>query len=54
MSRMRSSVISSKVAWFVGPGEDIISASDVEISVLEPPSFDFKGVVFLVQDKEDS
>ena len=52
MSNMRSSLVLNKMAWFIGPGEDIISVADVEISVSEPRSFDFKGAVCLVQDRE--
>ena len=52
MSNRRSSVILNKMAWFIGPGEDIISVADVEISVSEPRSFDFKGAVCLIQDRE--
>ena len=52
MTRNRASMYSNKMAWFVGPGEDVILSADVDISLSDPPSFDFSGIVCLVEETE--
>ena len=50
MARNRVSMSLNKMAWFVGPGEDVILSADVDISLSDPPSFDFSGIVCLVEE----
>ena len=52
MSKNRALINSSKIAWFIGPGEDVIISANVDISLSDPPSFDFSGIACLVEETE--
>ena len=42
----------SKIEEYLETGEDSLLSAMVDISLTEPPSFDFSGLVCLIKDKE--
>ena len=52
MANKRVSEITSIMAWSLGPGEDVLFSSNVDISLTESSSMDFSGVVYLIKEQD--